>query len=181
MESLVTREVEKVVADFEARGSQYDGLLYIMFELVDGAPSPLYVGKTEKVGNAGRLSANIARIRAGLTRHPFARWGYSQAYHLGELSRAVLRPEQGGVSRAKLAWATELFEGPGSKPRLKRPVYFWAKAWDSNTIGPWLDLGPTTLTAAEFLLIALLGGEYPQLLNADGVLNVRVDGGLGEE
>ena len=64
------------------------------------------------------------------------------------------------------SWAKCLF---ASGTQLKRPVYFWAKAWDASQVGVWEDIGPTSLAFLEYLLIGVAGKIYPDLLNREGL------------
>ncbi len=58
---------------------------------------------------------------------------------------------------------------PSDKLELKRPVYFWAKAWSGREVGPWEELGATRLTFLEYLLIGLASSAFPDsLLNREG-------------
>jgi hypothetical protein len=171
MEELMLREVERVVADHASGADELDGILYCAFELESTRPMPLYIGKAEKFGKGdGNLSANIDGISAETT-HPFARWGYRYAYHLGDLSAVVLEhpvPKSPKYER----WATEMFEAR-QPPTLRRPVYFWCKAWRSSDVGPWREFGPTSLAFAEYQLIGLASALFPRLLNDEGVMRPR--------
>ena len=168
METLVLDQVKLLHEDFQAAASQYEGLIYCMFDLSDEQlPCPLYIGKAEKFGKGDRnLSANLKGIKQG-TSHPFARWGYNYAYHLGDLSSVVLAHKDGGAKKYE-RWANELFEKPYEMRKLKRPIFFWCKAWKTGSLGPWLEFGPTNLTFLEYLLIGVASAEFPQLLNAEG-------------
>ena len=54
-------------------------------------------------------------------------------------------------------------------PKLHRPIYFWATAWDKSMAGVWEELGPTSLAFLEYLLIGVAGRVSPVLLNREGV------------
>jgi hypothetical protein len=150
----------------DKRGSDdYEGLLYCMYELVSDAPYPLYIGKTEKFGKTNQnLSANL-----DMTLGKFARWGYGNAYHLGDLSAVVLGHSGKERIPKYKRWADELFEKPYSERRLKRPVYFWVEAWKRGSLGPWAEFGETSLAFVEYLLIGLASSVFPHLLNDEGV------------
>lgn len=168
MERLVTEEVQKVVTDYAT--NEHEGVIYCMYELVDSSPAPLYIGKAEKFGKkGGNLSANMIGIQPKAS-GPFARWGYSYAYHLGDLSAVVIPHADPGKGAKYRRWAAELFVEPWSERRLKRPVYFWMKAWKSGTPGPgpYRDR-PMALTALEYALIMTASHVFPRLLNAEGV------------
>jgi hypothetical protein len=78
MEALVIREVRKLLDDYESREGRYEGLIYLMFWLSDGAILPLYIGKTETLGRgSGNLSANVRSIEKN--KGKFARWGDNYA------------------------------------------------------------------------------------------------------
>ena len=170
MESLIISECAKLVYDWTIDTHDYDGLLYIMaFEDIDGIV-PLYIGKAESYGKkAGNLSVNIKGVDRDKSK--FARWGDNYAYHIGDLSAAVLHGhDPKHVEQKYLSWATELFtNAPNDYPVLKRPTYFWAKAWNSNETGPWQDFGATRLTFLEYLLIGLTSSAFGErLLNREG-------------
>ena len=170
MESIVIRECAKLVDDWTSNTHLYDGLLYIMaVEDIQGVV-PLYIGKAESYGKkSGNLSVNIKGIERDKSK--FARWGDNYAYHIGDLSAVVLPGHATKyVERKYLSWATELFiDYPNENPVLKRPVYFWAKAWRSDDVGPWQDFGATRLTFVEYLLIGLASSAFGErLLNREG-------------
>lgn len=168
MDSLLRTEGAKVVEDFRTGTGLYEGIIYMMYWIADGQVIPLYIGKTEKLGLSGNLSANMNPS----TRGTFFRWGYPEAYHIGNLSAATLT----GYPEAKrrknyIRWAETLFESvPTLTPQLRQPAYFWATAWRSGSEGPWKELGSTPLTSLEHLLIALAAALFPEtLLNVEGV------------
>ncbi|HEY9662579.1 MAG TPA: hypothetical protein V6C65_29345, partial [Allocoleopsis sp.] len=53
MESLVLREVNKVLDDFYNGTEEYEGLIYMMFWRDAQQAIPLYIGKFEKYGKQG--------------------------------------------------------------------------------------------------------------------------------
>jgi hypothetical protein len=171
MVDLLVEEGSKVVDDWEGSDDTYEGVIYMMYTLDDQELIPRYIGKTGKYGRDGeRLSANLNNIRTN--RSKFARWGKGYAYHFGELSRALLDlHEREGVSSddgpsAKYQlWADELFVD-GTR-ELVEPVYFWARAWREDDIGPFYGF-ETRLEALEYNLINL-GSE----LYGDAVLNTE--------
>ena len=172
MESLVIREVRKVIADYENNTNKYEGLIYIMYWHNNSTISPLYIGKSEKHGKKGsNLSTNIRNIESN--RAYFCRWGYNYAYHIGDLSAVVCagHPRLGSSIPKYHKWAEGLFEQfPVRRPRLKQEVFFWIKAWERNTVGIWKEYGPTSLTFLEYLLIGLASAVFPMsLLNKEGV------------
>jgi hypothetical protein len=96
-------------------GSEYCGIIYCMYWLRDGQIVPVYIGKAERYGKNGGISANLAS-------GPFGRWGYSRYYHMGDLG-AGLRGED-----TYRDWVEKLFEDPKAL-RLRAPVFFSATAW----------------------------------------------------
>jgi hypothetical protein len=170
MEALILTETAKLVEDWQSGTHHYDGLIYCMGWREHNQFIPLYIGKTETIGKgAGNLSANIRSLKTDKSK--FARWGDNYAYHVGDLSACVLPGHADGKQTIKYqAWAEQLFENvPSSQPRLKRPIYFWAIAWDKSMIGVWEELGPTSLAFLEYLLIGVAGRVTPALLNREGV------------
>ena len=74
METLVREEGRKVINDWSSSDETYDGLIYLMYWMVDGDVIPLYVGKAGKYGRDGEgLSANLRGLRGSST-GKFARW-----------------------------------------------------------------------------------------------------------
>ena len=170
MESLVINEVNKVIADYSSGTNNFEGLIYMMFWCSENQIKPLYIGKSEKHGRKGNLSANIKNIESNKQR--FCRWGYNYAYHIGSLSAVVCE----GHPEEKLAknyekWAEKLFlKYPTSSPKLRHQVYFWIKAWETGSIGIWEDFGETSLAFLEYLLIGVASDLFPDsLLNNEGV------------
>jgi hypothetical protein len=179
IDALIIQEVEKVLEDFRLKGSQYEGLIYLMFWQEADRALPLYIGKSEKFGRGGgHLFANIASIRTNGGK--FCRWEYNYSYHLGDPSAMVCpghTPER--ATEKYHRWAERLFEEvpelPVEPPRLRREVWFWGKAWKKGdvgiwSVGIWSEYGATSLTFLEYLLIGVasdLFGQY--LLNSEGV------------
>lgn len=167
-------EVETVLHDFYDGAGEVHGIIYAMYVLEGGQPSPLYIGKAGKFGKKGdNLSANLKDIRV-TGQHPFARWGYNYAYHMGDLSRVVLEHD-GTPSPKYVRWADALFVRGGERytRRLKEPVFFWAKAWREGDVGPWMDFGPTSLTFLEYQVIGVTSAGFPRLLNEEGAERYR--------
>ena len=174
MDARLRDAVETVVDDHDARGGEYDGLVSLIYVTENGAVIPYYVGKIGTVRRADDgLSANLDSVSE--TGGTFARWEYGDAYHIGELSAAVLAGCDGidatnhGDPTAKYRrWATRLFE-PGTR-RLRRPVYVWIRAWDRSE-GPYPDTYPD-LAELEYQLVGIAYELFPEtLLNAEGVPN----------
>jgi hypothetical protein len=171
MDSLVIREVEKVTSDFEQNGNDYEGLIYMMLWKENDRVLPLYIGKAEKYGKGEKnLSENIRDIHSN--KGKFSRWGYGYAYHIGDLSAVVCTGHRPGMARRKYKkWARALFKSfPSERPELRRPTFFWIKAWRKGNVGPWEEFGLTSLTFLEYLLIGLASCLFPRiLLNEEGV------------
>ena len=170
MEALILVETDKLVEDWESGRHRYDGLIYCMGERQGDQFIPLYIGKTETFGKgAGNLSANIKNLKTDKSK--FARWGDNYAYHVGDLSACVLPGHADEKQTIKYqAWAEQLFVSvPALTPKLHRPIYFWAAAWDKSMTGVWEELGPTSLAFLEYLLIGVAGRVSPVLLNREGV------------
>jgi hypothetical protein len=169
MESLVRSEAAKAVSDHQAGGQQIDGLIYIMGWRQDQRFVPLYIGKTEITGRGDRnLSVNLKNLDRDTSK--FARWGDGYAYHVGDLSACVVHGHDPRRRQEKYSdWASKLFEqAPTEQPVLRRPVWFWAIAWDNRTTGIWQELGPTRLAFLEYILIGVASMISPDLLNREG-------------
>ena len=170
MDALIRAECTKLIEDWKHKAFAYDGLIYMMLLEEPEGVTPLYIGKAETLGKTnGNLSVNIKGIETN-TRN-FARWGDNYAYHIGDLSAAVLPghdPKE--ITPKYRSWAASLFkEYPTNTPVLKRKVFFWTKAWSSKNLGPWLEFGPTKLTFLEYLLIGLASSAFGDvLLNREG-------------
>ena len=172
MESLLSTEGRKVVDDWQGSDDTYEGVIYIMYTLAGVQLVPRYVGKAGKYGTDGeRLSANLRNVRTN--RSKFARWGDGYAYHIGDLSAAVLdHHEDPDVNRDRnppgkyQKWADALFVE--DTRQLKQPVYFWARAWKYDDTGPFYGF-ETSLEALEYNLINLGSDLYPEkVLNSEG-------------
>lgn len=169
IDTHIRREGKRCLTPERVPNDQYDGLLYMMYQL-DGAPGsvsaddviPLYIGKAEIYGKKRALSSNfteIAHDRNGT--RSFARWGDGNYWHIGTLSMALQ-----GEDQRKAHWVDALFE-EGTR-RLSQPTYLWMRAWSrDDDIGPYGV--PATLAETEALLIGLAYDRYPnRLLNKDG-------------
>jgi hypothetical protein len=170
MEAMIRGQTQLLIEDRTSERPQLDGLIYCMGRKHGGEFIPLYIGKAETNGKQGsNLSANLARLTTDTSK--FARWGDNYAYHIGDLSACVLPGHAAGKMTDKYRqWAQVLFvECPSPEPRLRQPVYFWARAWNRSDVGVWQDLGPTRLTFLEYLLIGVASIAYSGLLNREGV------------
>lgn len=172
METLLATEGRKVVVDWQEDDDTYEGVIYLMYTLDGDEVVPRYVGKAGKYGRDGDgLSSNLKNVSTN--RSKFARWGDGYAYHLGELSNALLaHHDDDSLNQESSAplkyqqWADALFEN-GTR-LLREPVYFWARAWRVDDTGPFYDF-ETKLEALEYYLIDLAASLYPEsLLNSDG-------------
>lgn len=170
MESAIREECAKLISDWQQGTFLFDGLIYMIGLRNSGGFRPLYIGKTETLGkNNGNISANIKDVDHDTSK--FACWGDNYAYHIGDLSAVVLPGHETKYQHQKYQkWAEVLFNGfPSDAPTLKQPVYFWAKAWPHNALGPWQEFGATRLTFLEYLLIGLASSAFGnELLNREG-------------
>lgn len=145
---------------------EWHGFLYVMHTGTGESLVPWYIGKAEKRGVKNDVSANLIRIRTDHAK--FGRWGYNRAYHIGELSHAVLGEAFGpGLpARSYGRWRDALFEAV-EPPRLKAPVYVHLIPWRTGMRGPSDLLG--SVAAVEYEVIALAAHAFPDvLLNTHG-------------
>ena len=175
MEALLVCTVDQILA---SAPGEAEGVLYMMYVLdAAGRVVPLYVGKAGRHGRTGGMSANLHSIRSSTGK--FARWGYNYAYHLGDLSAAVLPGHvPSRVVPMYQRWATRLFvEAPAAAPRLRMPVRFWCTCWGPGSRNIWAEFGNCPLAFAEYLLIGVAGLLFPgALLNDEGVNHAAADG-----
>lgn len=171
MDSLVIREVNKVINDFNNGTEEYEGLIYMMFWKDNDNVLPLYIGKSEKYCKKGKnLSENIKVIETDQGK--FCRWGYNYAYHIGDLSAVVCEGHPDNKKTDKYSkWSKVQFKSyPSDSPQLVKPTFFWISAWKNGSIGPWKEFGRTSLTFLEYLLIGLASEVFPDvLLKEEGV------------
>ena len=52
---------------------------------------------------------------------------------------------------------------------MREPVYLWAKEWDGAQVGIWEEVGSTSLSFLEYLLIGVAGEVSTKLLNREGL------------
>lgn len=170
MESLILSQVSVLNTDWSDGSHEYDGLIYVMFVKESGSVVPLYIGKAETFGKGDRnLSVNLRNLDTD--RSKFARWGDGYQYHIGDLSAAVLVGHDAGKVSPKYGkWAGALFEDLDQRTlKLRKPVYFWAKAWKPTDRGIWAEMNPTRLTFLEYLLIGVASAAFgTTLLNNEG-------------
>ncbi|GAA4012573.1 hypothetical protein GCM10022631_25390 [Deinococcus rubellus] len=142
------------------------GFLYVMHIGAGELLIPRYVGKAEKKGVKHEISANLMRIRHSPDK--FGRWGYNSAYHLGELSHAVLGEafKPGLPQKNYGRWRNALF-AQTSPPILRAPVWVHLMPWRSGSRGPSGLIG--SVAAIEYEVIALAGAAHAsELLNVQG-------------
>ena len=170
MEKKVLSQTDLLVEDWESGLNEFDGLIYLMYLMRGKDVIPCYIGKAETIGKGnGNLSANIKNLHKDKSK--FARWGDNYAYHIGDLSAAVLPDHHQSKKTIKYtAWANSLFVStPSQTPQLRENVFFWAKAWRGSDTGIWEDFGQTRLTFLEYLLIGVASSAFPtSLLNREG-------------
>lgn len=164
MEERVRQEGRKVINDWSTTDDTYDGLIYLMYWLEDGAVIPLYVGKAGKYGRDGEgLSANLRGLR-GTSTGKFARWGDGHYYHIGNLS-AILFDHEKNQKQKYEKWADRLFD---EGRQLRQQTYFWTKAWSTDDVGLYHDF-EVSLEQLEYQIIGLTSDLYAgQLLNEEG-------------
>jgi hypothetical protein len=98
--------------------------------------------------------------------------GYGYAYHMGDLSCAVLAGHEPRRPTPKyLRWAKRLFvEAPALVPRPRFEVRFWCIPWGPASPGIWEEFGACPLAFIEYLLIGVASLLFPDdLLNEEGV------------
>ena len=169
MEALMVREAGRVIAQGDNRS---EGLLYMMHWREDsGRIVPLYIGRAGRYGKGGgNISANLLGLENNTSK--FGRWGSGYAYHIGDLSAAACLGHGSRKIVGKYRrWAQRLFfDAPALMPTLRRPVFFWATAWSSESYNIWQDFGPCFLSFEEYLLIGVASELFPDiLLNEEGV------------
>jgi hypothetical protein len=168
MEALIVLEVRKILSE----DTHDEGLFYMMhLREESGRIAPLYMGRVGKYGKGGsNISANLLDIERDTSR--FARSGSGYAYHIGDLSAAACtsyKPDK--LVKRYDRWAQRLFlDAPAPMSTLRRPVYFWATAWNAESYSIWPDFGSCFLSFQEYLLIGVAGQLFPDiLLNDEGV------------
>ena len=164
MDDAIRAEGRRVINDWSTTDDTYHGLIYLMYWLDDVEVVPLYVGKSGKYGRDGeRLSANLDDLRGSSTRK-FARWGDAHYYHIGNLSAIVFDHEKNQKQKYE-KWASRLFEEGRT---LRRPTYFWTKAWRADDVGLYHDF-EVPLGELEYQIIGLASDLYAEeLLNEEG-------------
>lgn len=156
--------IEMVTAGLEEE--DWQGFLYVLHTGAGDTMTPRYIGKAEKKGVKNPISANLVGIASNLSK--FGRWGYNKAYHVGELSHAVIGTDfmPGSASGKYHRWAAALFETL-DPPTLRVPVLMSLIPWRDGARGPSGLVG--SLAAVEYELIALAAVAYPEeLLNIQG-------------
>jgi hypothetical protein len=165
MRELLIRTVEQVLA------GDWHGLLYMMlWKDAPASVTPLYIGRANKFGSKGQISANLRHIRTNVGF--FARWGTSRDYHIGELSAACCQGDLSKpIKRHYRLWAARLFNDdlPSANPTMSRPAYFWAMPWGTSCQSVRLDLNSNPLVSEERSLISVASALFPDvLLNIQG-------------
>jgi len=164
MEEAIRDEGRKIINDWSTTDDTYDGLIYLMYWLIDGEVVPLYVGKAGKYGRDNeRLSANIDDLRSNSTRK-FARWGDAHYYHIGNLSAVIFNHDKNQKAKYE-KWADRLFSEGRT---LRRPTYFWTKAWEQEDVGLYHEF-EVPLEELEYQIIGVSSDLYSDsLLNHEG-------------
>lgn len=156
--------IEMVTAGLEEEGWQ--GFLYVLHTGEGDNLTPRYIGKAEKQGVKNPVSANLAKIASNHDK--FGRWGYNKAYHIGDLSHAVLGEAftPGQAPGKYHRWAEALFETL-NPPTLRVPVSMSLIPWRDGARGPSGLIG--SLASVEYEVIALAAVAHPdELLNVQG-------------
>ncbi|WAC18032.1 hypothetical protein OVA24_12360 [Luteolibacter sp. SL250] len=163
LDRLLKTEIDKLKAGINDPAVR--GLIYIMYSRdAHGEFDPAYVGVAEKLGRSGNLSGPLARSKG-----PFSRFGYDSLGHIGGISDALFSATSKGYRR----WPQRFFSlGANDDHVLSRPLFVWAKAWNSqNPVKIGDSLFPhCSLGFLEALLIFTLDSLYPnRLLNSKGM------------
>ena len=130
---------------------------------------PLYFGKAEIYGKGNaNLSANVSDLATGDGKS--GRWGYNDAYHMGDLSAVTLPGHPANKQTRKYAsWHRALFVENSDKILLNGDVRFWASLWGPEKQSIWREYGSTRLAFEEYLLIGIASDLFPnELLNREG-------------
>lgn len=169
MDTLMRQLGQQLMTEFRQQSIVHDGILYLMFRRENAKVIPLYFGKAELLGKGdANLSVNISDLTTGVSK--FGRWGYSYAYHLGDLSAVTLpgHPE-GKKSRKYEDWRKALFTPQCDSLTTNGDVRFWACLWGPDRQSIWRDFGTTRLAFEEYLLIGVASELFPNdLLNREG-------------
>ena len=165
IDRILKEETAKVRDDYKSGSHAYEGFLYILHVLEAGERVPVCIGISEKIGKKGGLSTLFN------SKSKIPRWDYYPQYHIGDLSSVVL-PDHTSPVKSKKTWADCLFQDyPSDHPKLKQECYLWVKAWRSDGVSIWKDLGHSDLNLEEAMLIAVCDRLYPsRLLNKSGIL-----------
>jgi len=195
---LVRKEIGKIKNSYNEKTESYDydGLIYIVYTYAKYVSEklnnkkyykendliPFYIGKTETYGRYDekgirKYSENIKNVeREGMNLGRFARWGYYEDYHIGELSNMLFenKNKEGKQRKPKYKykkWVETFFEERNKQSNdpviSKFPVYFWMKAWHNKDKGLILDLSRSTKNI-EKQLICYADMLFPEiLLNID--------------
>jgi len=164
MEAAIRNQGRKVINDWSTTDDTYDGLIYLMYWLIDDEIVPLYVGKAGKYGRDGkRLSNNLVELRGSGT-GKFARWGNGYDYHIGDISNVIFSHDRKNKTKYE-NWADRLF---AEDRTLKRPTYFWTRAWKQEDVGLYHEF-EVPLGELEYQIIGLTSDLYSNyLLNHEG-------------
>jgi len=187
MEEIVSKEISKIYYSYieDKNNFEFDGLIYMMYtlkkdivqkDIIDDSILekldendiiPFYIGKTETIGVNGKYSVNIKNVHKKLNKTKFARWGDGGAYHIGDLSDALLDNRKAENFKKYSKWAEFLFKKREMQSKdpviLKFPVYFGCKAWHKDDKGLILNL-PCSTCFLERQLISLANIIFPKIL-----------------
>jgi hypothetical protein len=156
-------DMEQAVIDTVTAGlgdPNWLGILYVMGHGAINDFRPRYIGKAAGYGRTNAVSANIRDIENNTDF--FARWGDGRAYHIGDLSEALLALAANQPASPKYAdWVDDLF-ALTAPPTLRVPVLFYVTSWYRGDCGP--DGQLRELGALETHLIKEIGATCPRSL-----------------
>ncbi len=111
VDNLLLSEIEKM----KDNPTQYEGIIAMMYWKIKGNVIPLHVTATEITS------------ASNLTPRTLARWGYEDQRLFDLMSRALFDNAKNQCKK----WIPNLFDDI-NQLTLKRPVFFWAKAWETT-------------------------------------------------
>ena len=154
----IESHIKSIIQEVKDGTTKDEGVVYMMYHIVNGRRVPLYIGKSEFKGRKRKYSANATNLNPV---GPFLRWGARPDYHLGDLYEAY----QGNKSTLKYKdWNDSIFDSNGE---FKKEVYLAMISFDTLKT-PWFSW-PTSVAQTESTLITWAGHLFPNdLLNRDG-------------
>ena len=168
-DEMILSVTDRLVDDWVSGVKRFDGMLYMMGWKQSGSPFLCTSARRRAIyRNGGRKYRPTSRDCIATEENSHA-WGDGYQYHIGDLSACVLPGHDEDTKRVRKyqSWADCLFVHGTTK--LREPVYFWATEWDRSQVGIWEEIGPTSLSFLEYLLIGVAGDVSPSLLNREGL------------